>query len=597
MKLAPGGIRDIEFSVQLLQLVHGRADPALRLFAESLNFYDGDPATAGGLAFQGLPFGTVGRYGAVTRSETLVLSEARVAAAYGASPPPYLTPGRVLTASADYPAGFVQQLPPGAGYVFHAAGGPYAGGYYATTQSRRFDFHGAGPVRGLVLEERDPLGATTLITYDQPYNALPASTTDAAGLSTRVAYDYRVMRPRLLTDANDNETRVEFAPIGLVSAVWQTGKPNEGQGDLGRPSTRFEYDFRAFLDGKLADPPATTPVFVRIVRSTHHDSDADDRGEVVESRDYSDGFGRLLQTRTQAETVRFGDAAFGGGDGVLPASQADGRGGDVAGAAVPDRVVVSGAQRFDNKGRTVVQYEPFFSIGWRYAPPREAADPAGGEYGVGVEMVHDPRGRLVRTVNGDGSERRVVHGVPRDLADPTDPDRITPTPWETYTYDANDNAGRTHPQAATSYRHHWNTPASIVVDALGRTVVSVARNRAKPAQPTDPLAPIDEYVTRYSYDIQGNLLALTDPLNRTAVASVYDLARHAVHTSSLDTGERSVVFDAAGREIERRDSKGARALRSYDALGRPDRVWARNGAGERMTLRARVEYGDGGTPT
>ncbi|KUG51650.1 glutamine-synthetase adenylyltransferase [Serinicoccus chungangensis] len=30
IKLGPGGLRDIEFSVQLLQLVHGRADPALR---------------------------------------------------------------------------------------------------------------------------------------------------------------------------------------------------------------------------------------------------------------------------------------------------------------------------------------------------------------------------------------------------------------------------------------------------------------------------------------------------------------------------------------------------------------------------------------
>src|SRR5207244_9617952 len=30
LKLGPGGIRDVEFSVQLLQLVHGRHDPALR---------------------------------------------------------------------------------------------------------------------------------------------------------------------------------------------------------------------------------------------------------------------------------------------------------------------------------------------------------------------------------------------------------------------------------------------------------------------------------------------------------------------------------------------------------------------------------------
>src|SRR3954451_24643784 len=30
LKLGPGGLRDVEFAVQLLQLVHGRTDPALR---------------------------------------------------------------------------------------------------------------------------------------------------------------------------------------------------------------------------------------------------------------------------------------------------------------------------------------------------------------------------------------------------------------------------------------------------------------------------------------------------------------------------------------------------------------------------------------
>ena len=30
LKLGPGGLRDVEFAVQLLQLVHGRADPSLR---------------------------------------------------------------------------------------------------------------------------------------------------------------------------------------------------------------------------------------------------------------------------------------------------------------------------------------------------------------------------------------------------------------------------------------------------------------------------------------------------------------------------------------------------------------------------------------
>ncbi len=44
LKLAPGGLRDIEFAVQLLQLVHGRADPSLR----SANTLEGLMALAAG---------------------------------------------------------------------------------------------------------------------------------------------------------------------------------------------------------------------------------------------------------------------------------------------------------------------------------------------------------------------------------------------------------------------------------------------------------------------------------------------------------------------------------------------------------------------
>ena len=73
----------------------------------------------------------------------------------------------------------------------------------------------------------------------------------------------------------------------------------------------------------------------------------------------------------------------------------------------------------------------------------------------------------------------MVFGIPADLADP---EHYTPTPWETYTYDANDNAGRTHGDATAAYSAHWNTPASIVVDALGRTVTAIARNGPDPAK-------------------------------------------------------------------------------------------------------------------
>ena len=52
------------------------------------------------------------------------------------------------------------------------------------------------------------------------------------------------------------------------------------------------------------------------------------------------------------------------------------------------------------------------------------------------------------------------------------------------------------------------------------------------------------------------------------------------------------MFDAAGNVIEARDGKGSLALRAYDELNRPTHVWARNLAGENVTLRERLIYGD-----
>jgi YD repeat-containing protein len=108
------------------------------------------------------------------------------------------------------------------------------------------------------------------------------------------------------------------------------------------------------------------------------------------------------------------------------------------------RVVVSGWQTFNNKGRVIQKYESFYSTGWDYLA-REDAPPT--VFGQKVTMFFDGLGRLVRTVNPDGSEQRVVYGVPGTRATPdlADPDVFEPTAWETNAYDANDNDGRTDP--------------------------------------------------------------------------------------------------------------------------------------------------------
>jgi RHS repeat-associated protein len=558
------------------QIIDGNS--ARRLIGQTLNFYDGP-------AFEGLSFGQLGDHGALARTESLALTEEILRDAYksGATAqtppetPPYLAPGESGAWTAEYPQEFRDLTPPLAGYIFQPGGADsqHARGYFVVAERRRYDCQDSpdGTGRGLLVATRDPLGRDTAITYDE-FNLLPTQVIDPAGLKIQATYDYRVLQPREVTDPNGNRSAVTFTPMGLVTSAAIMGKVGESAGDtLETPGARMIYDFRAFVE-------RGQPASVRSIRRIHHangiDVAAPERDETIESVEYSDGFGRLLQTRAQAEDVVFGAQLF--GDAGLPVDQSLPHG-DAAGrqraAGEASRVLVSGWQIYDNKGRVVEKFEPFFSVGFDYAAPTDA------EFGQKATMFYDPRGRVIRTLNPDGSEQRVIFGVPPDL---TKPDTFSPTPWESFTYDANDNAGRTHPAGAAGYQQHWDTPASIVVDALGRTVTAVARNGSDPTN--------DWFVTSSTYDIRGNLLTVTDPLGRVAFRHVYDLANRPLRAESIDAGLRRTVPDALGNPIERRDSKGAVALHGYDALHRPIRVWARDGAGQPVTLRERIVYGD-----
>jgi RHS repeat-associated protein len=477
----------------------------------------------------------------------------------------------------EYPEAFRSQMPSLAGYIFHAGDANHARGYFVTTARQRYDFQDSsdGQGRGLLLVTRDPLGRDTTIAYDS-FELLPMRVTDPVGLTTQAEYDYRVMQPNRVTDPNGNRQQFGFTPLGLLAWIAVMGKEGEEVGDSPEvPGTWLTYDFLAFEERQQ-------PISVRTTQREHHLNETDvpdsQRDDTIETIEYSDGFGRLLQTRTQAEDVVFGSLPFGGEVG-LPADQSvpvgDAVGQELAPEDLP-RVVVSGWQVYDNKGRVVEKYEPFYATGWEYVPPVEE------EMGQKATMFYDPRGQVIRTVNLDGSEQRVIYGVPESL---NNPERFAPTPWEAYTYDANDNAGRTHVAESTGYQAHWNTPANVVVDALGRTVEAVERNGSTSG---------DRFVTRSTYDIRGNLLRVTDALGRVAFRYVYDLANNPLRTDSIDAGVRRSLLNAVGNETERRDSKGALILQAYDLLNRPSRLWARDDENIAVTLREVLEYGDGG---
>ncbi len=548
---------------------------SLRVVAHARTFYDGD-------AFTGLPLGELGDHGLPVRAERLAFTDAFIDELFDPTDPATVSPRPVFldpagpTWTNEYPPEFRASLPHLAGYRHYAdseiPGSP--GGYYVVESRHRYDVH--DPTRrgrGLTLASLDPLGSPSRIEYDE-HDLLPVHLEDAAGLTTTASYDLRLLHPVEVVDVNGNTRAVTYSPAGLVTAQFVRGKGGEGDRDL--PGVRLDYDLTAFSE-------RGRPVSVRSTRRAHHDTDTGvphgERDDVLVSVEYCDGFGRVLQTRTQAEDTLFGDTAFGGqvilADLSLPGDETSGR---ARLPGEPDHVIVSGWQTFDNKGRVVEQYEPFYSVGFEYAPPGDI------QFGQKATIFYDPRGHAVRTMNPDGSEQLVVLGVPVDLADR---DVYAPTPWESFSYDANDNAGRTHPAEATAYSGHWNTPASAGVDALGRTVVATVRNGPDPA---------DWFITGSTYDIQGNLVGISDALDRPAFTYRFDLLHRRWRMDSIDAGRRDTVPDAIGNPIEERDAKGSLTLGSADRMHRPARVWARDDATSPITLRQRVEYGDAGDP-
>ncbi len=566
----------------------GSPPPAgLHLIGHTLHHYDGP-------AFTGRDDGQLER-GALTRTETLVLTDRELLEAYGPEQrcPEYLGGPAALPPGA--PAGFGQNL----GYHRHdGTDPPYQDGFYADTRRQQFDFQAGGPpphglaawpARGLRIGAQDGLGNPPTTMTPDAYWLLPELVRDGAGLVTTATIDYRTMQPASLTDPNLTISHLRYSPLGFPAAAWAQSRP-DGQGNrrggtAELPDTAFRYDLHAYAD--TCTSPAPQPVSVHSVRRVWYASDqvGDD---AIETREYSDGFGRLLQTRTQAEDLCFGER---GDDVGLPLDPAQPLTPACAQQAT-DRVIVSGWQVYDNKGRVAEKYEPAFAHGWDYQVPGVSA-------GVHAELGYDPRGNLIRTLNPDGSRQRVIYGMPHAPAalslddGAAFPASFDPTPWESYVYDANDLAPvSTDPDGASlaplaPQEHHW-TPGSRLIDALGRTICTIDRSGSS----------VDDwYVTTSGYDIRGNPTVTFDPFGRAAITHAYDLAGRPLRIGSIDSGVRTSVLDALGNLVESRDSKGAIVLHGYDALNRPSRLWARNNSAEtRVTLRERIEYGDGGAP-
>lgn len=460
---------------------------------------------------------------------------------------------------------------------------------------------------------RDPFGETSIVAFDghdllmaqtrDPMgNLVTAGERDAAGNLVTSGNDYRVLQPKLVMDPNRNRSAAVFDALGMLVGTAVMGKPEENLGDsldgfepdltdaavldhlenpfvdpqsiLQRATTRLVYDLFAY--GRTAnDAEPQSAVVYTLARETH-DSDLGpgQQTKIQHHFCYSDGFGREIQRKIQAEPGPVVD----GGPDVRP------------------RWVGSGWTIFNNKGKPVRQYEPFFSATHSFEFARIT--------GVSPILFYDPVERVVATLRPNHTFEKVVFDPWRQktydcndtvlVADPkNDPDvgsyfKRLPAADYLPTWYAERQAGalgRQEQTAAAKAAAHADTPTVAYFDTLGRPFMSVADNGV------DSSDNRRRFRTRTYLDIEGNHREVIDARDRAIMRYDYDMLSKAIHSMSVDAGERWMLNNAAGKPVRKWDSRDHTIKIAYDAVQRPTHLSVSQASGREVSAE-RVIYGE-----
>jgi RHS repeat-associated protein len=479
----------------------------------------------------------------------------------------------------------------------------------------------------------DPFGQASTITHDvydllliesrdALDNLITVGERDATGAIVSAGLDYRVLAPRLVTDPNGNRTEVSFDTLGMVVGTAAMGKREEvpRRGDLlegfepdlpdsviaahlaaplaepaailAKASTRVLYDLFAYYRTREQARPSPSVVYT-LARETH---DADlavgELSRFQHGFTYSDGFGREIQKKLQAEPGPVPDR---GSDGQATSSAPE----------IRTRWIGGGWTVFNNKGKPVRQFEPYFTE--RHTFEFDARN------GVSPTIFYDPMGRTVATLHPDHTWEKRVFG-----------------PWRQETWDTHDTAliepasdsvvgalvarleeamylptwyaarqagalGALEQAAAAKTAVHAATPALAYTDSFGRTFLTIVHNRYRPdgAAPDSP--PLEEhFLTRIKLDAENNVREQLDSQDRVAARYDYDLLARPLRLSSMEAGERWRLHDVAGRQLRTWDSRGHRTRMAHDALGRLTMTFVQGITQDpsREFLVEKIEYGE-----
>jgi RHS repeat-associated protein len=468
----------------------------------------------------------------------------------------------------------------------------------------------------------DPFGGVDRRTFDS-HDLLSISAIDAVGNITTADNNYRVMRSFRATDPNLNTHEVAFDCLGQVTGTAVHGKAGEGDslfgfkpdltdaqiqairtnplanpdGILGSATSRIAYDlFAYFRTRNLPSPDA--PMLYTLTRETHvSDLAIGQTTNFQHAFIYWDGFGRDAQHKVRAES----GPVPGVGDNVDP------------------RWVGSGWIIYNNKGKPVRHYEPFFSTTHSFEFNRLA--------GVSSVLFYDPTERLVGTLHPDNTFEKTVFDAwfeaawdPNDTALISDPradadvgnffSRLLGaapgafTSWHDLRIGGNFGATAdekaANKDAAQKVEAHAWTPTVSHFDSLGRACLSVADNGVVSGVP-------QRYPTRTAMDTENKPLVIFDALGRHVMemclretmpggggfrfVAGYSVSGSPLYRNGMDGGERRTLENVVGNIIRHWDARNFTFRTLYDVLHRPTHRFAsRSGFGEILT--ERLIYGE-----
>lgn len=497
----------------------------------------------------------------------------------------------------------------------------------------------------------DPFGNRTTYRYDSSYLFIE-QTTDALGNATSVQkLDYQTMKPAQVLDPNGNCTEVLFDPFGRVIAMSYYGteggvptgfQPLSAYVERGRPdldrllnspdggrfyvqgaACYFAYDDFAWAERKQP--------LISIQLNAQDYASSESRPAFTQLT-YLDGFGREHQQMVKVEP----GAAYGPDGKLLP-------------DPVEPRWLATGCTLYNNKGKPVKEYEPYYSSSYVYVD-----DPVLRTFGVSSTLTYDPLGRVIRVDTAKGFFTRVRFTAWSEWHEDEN-DTILESRYYQQHVDDEDPAFQQDRLALQKASLFARTPVEKQLNCDGKTIrliqkaegivapddftalgLSISQAKelfqelqtkqfvdfrgaltylfqperagftlglsapyaSQEAAVISKLSSVQktgaELAACYEWDVRGNQISGADPrLAKSGERNFftqYDLAGNILYKKSADAGERWQLSNMFGHVILTRDANNQLLRYKYDALGRLSETIRQDA--EKSFVLERIVYGD-----